>query len=180
MKSHRHASSRQQPARLFPTASRLLRAFCVAAGLATASVQPSPAHEFKLGAIEIGHPWSRATLPGAKVGAGYLILKNTGSVSDRLVSVTTDIAAKSEVHEMSMTDGVMSMRPLQDGVEIEAGAEARLEPRSSHIMFMGLTAPLAEGAKFSAVLTFEKAGSVTVEFAVEKAAGGESHSQHGG
>ena len=130
---------------------------------------PPPAHEFKLGDLEIKHPWSRATLPGAKVATGYLIVKNNGATPDRLVSITAEIAGKAEIHEMSVTDGVMSMRPLKDGIEIPANGEVKLEPGSYHIMFMDLKAPAVEGVKFKGTLTFEKAGTVAVEFAVDKA-----------
>ncbi len=135
-------------------------------------------HEYKLGELEIAHPWSRATLPGAKVATGYLVVKNHGSTADRLVSITGAIAGKAEIHEMKMNDGVMSMRPAKDGVEIPAGGEVKLEPGAYHIMFMELNAPAVEGEKFAATLTFEKAGTVSVEFAVDKAGG--DHSAHGG
>ena len=138
------------------------------------------AHEFKQGDLTIGHPWSRATLPGAKVAAGYLTVKNSGAEPDRLVSVTADIAGKSEIHEMTVKDGVMTMRPLADGLEIPAGGELKLEPGSYHLMFMELKAPAVEGVMFPGTLTFEKAGTVKVEFAVEKAGGAADHSAHGG
>ena len=75
-----------------------------AAALASALLfsQAATAHEFKQGDLTIGHPWSRATLPGAKVAAGYLTVKNAGSTPDRLISVTADIAGKGEIHEMTV------------------------------------------------------------------------------
>lgn len=142
--------------------------------------QAASAHEFKLGDLDIGHPWSRATLPGAKVAAGYMTLRNEGSQPDRLISVTSGIAGKAEIHEMAVKDGVMTMRPLADGLEIPAGGEVKLEPGAYHIMFMELKAPAVEGVKFPGTLTFEKAGTVEVEFAVEKAGGEADHSAHGG
>ena len=153
-----------------------------AAALASALLfsQTASAHEFKQGDLTIGHPWSRATLPGAKVAAGYLTVKNAGSTPDRLISVTADIAGKGEIHEMTVKDGVMNMRPLADGLEIPAGGEVKLEPGSYHLMFMGLKEPAVEGVKFPGTLTFEKAGTVKVEFAVDKAGGEADHSAHGG
>ena len=135
------------------------------------------AHSFTLGDLDIGHPWSRATLPGAKVAAGYLTVKNNGGEADRLIAVSGEIAGKSEIHEMTVKDGVMTMRPLADGLEIPAGGELKLEPGSYHIMFMELAAPAVEGQNFKGTLTFEKAGEVEVEFAVDKP-GGKDHSEH--
>lgn len=152
----------------------------VALAMALSFVQAASAHEFKQGDLTIGHPWSRATLPGAKVAAGYLTVKNNGTAPDRLISVTADIAGKSEIHEMTVKDGVMTMRPLAGGLEIPAGGEVKLEPGSYHLMFMGLNAPAVEGVKFPATLTFEKAGTVKVEFAVDKAGGEADHNAHGG
>ena len=164
-----------------PSASRTItqRICILAAALVFTATHGAPAHEFKLGDLEIKHPWSRATLPGAKVATGYLVVKNNGATPDRLVSVTAEISGKAEIHEMKVTDGVMSMRPLKDGIEIPGNGEVKLEPKSFHIMFMDLKGPAVEGVKFPGTLTFEKAGTVAVEFAVDKA-GGEDHSNHGG
>ena len=115
--AHRNART------LFPAR---LACFSLAAALLFASA--ASAHEFKLGDLEIKHPWSRATLPGAKVATGYLIVKNNGATPDRLLSVTAEISGKAEIHEMKVTDGVMSMRPLKDGIEIPANGEVKLEP----------------------------------------------------
>jgi hypothetical protein len=74
---------------------------------------------------------------------------------------------------MSMDGGVMKMRELKDGLEIPAGATVELKPGSYHIMMMNLSHPLAAGETVKGSLTFEKAGKVDVEFAVQ-AMGGNS------
>lgn len=139
------------------------------------------AHEFKVGEIEIIHPWSRATPDGAKVAAGYLKLKNDGVEPDRLVSATGEIAGKTEIHEMAVdADGVMTMRPVPGGLEVPAGGEVELKPGSFHIMFMDLKQGAKEGVNFKGTLTFEKAGTVEVEFAVDKMGGETDQHSHGG
>jgi len=138
--------------------------------------QPLLAQDFKVGAIEVGHPWSRATPAGARVAAGYLAIRNTGPQPDRLVSVTGEIAGRAEIHEMAVDDkGVMTMRPLADGLEIPAGGEAELKPGGYHIMFLDLKQGVKEGDAFKGTLTFEKAGAVEVEYTVEAMAGGSGH-----
>ena len=124
------------------------------------------AQEFKAGPLEIDQPWSRATPKGAKVAAGYLTIKNTGTEPDRLVGVTSPAAGKSEIHEMSMEKGVMKMRPVPGGVEIKPGETVELKPGSYHIMFVGLKKPLSPGEHVKGTFTFEKAGTVSVEFDV--------------
>lgn len=130
------------------------------------------AHEFKLGALEIEHPWSRATPPGAQVAGGYFTVANEASTPDRLVSIASDISEKAEMHEMTVKDGVMTMRPVQGGLEIPAGGKLELAPGGYHLMFIGLKQPPKAGETFAATLTFEKAGSIPVEFAVEAMGGG--------
>jgi len=155
-------------------ARRTGAAAALAAALLLAGPWTASAHEFKLGDLDIGHPWSRATPPGAKVAGGYLTITNHGGAPDRLVSVVSDISGKAEVHEMAVKDGVMTMHPVEGGLEIPAGGKVELKPGGYHLMLMDLKHLTKEGEMFPATLTFEKAGSVTVEFQVEgmNAAGG--------
>jgi copper(I)-binding protein len=133
------------------------------------------AHEFTVGSLHIGHPWSRATPKGASVGAGYLVIENRGSVADRFISISSAISERGEIHEMAVTDGVMRMRPLAKGVEIAPGMTAKFEPGGLHLMFPGLKRALEKGERFKAKLNFENAGSVEVEFVVEAMGGGHQH-----
>src|SRR4029079_4930066 len=115
------------------------------------------ANDVKVGAIDIGHPRTRAMVPGAKVGGGYLNLTNTGAADDRLVSITSDRSAKTEVHQMSVNNGVMTMRPVAGGLGIPAGQTVELKPGGFHIMFMDVAQPFKQGETIKATLTFEKA-----------------------
>jgi len=139
------------------------------------------AHEYKVGDIEIGHPWARATLPAAKVGGGYLKLTNEGTTDDRLVTVSSPIAERAEIHSMDMKDGVMMMRPMADGIEIKAGETVEFAPGGFHLMLIDLKQPMTEGERVPLTLKFEKAGSIEVELAVEAArapAAVPAHSHH--
>ncbi len=135
------------------------------------------AHEFKLGQIEIGHPYSRAMLPMAKVGGGYFKITNKGP-ADRLVSVQSERAGSVELHEMKMNGAVMEMRELDGGIAVPANTTVELKPGSYHLMFMNVPQPFKEGEMVKATLVFEKAGSVDVEFAVGPVAGDKAHDAH--
>ena len=37
------------------------------AALAVAAAAPALAHDYRIGGLQVGHPWSRATPPGASV-----------------------------------------------------------------------------------------------------------------
>ena len=119
-----------------------------------------------VGDIQIVGAFSRATLPNAPVGAGYLVITNAGTADDRLVSASSPVAGKTQLHAMKMEGDVMKMGELGDGVVIPAGSSVTFAPGGSHIMFMDLTQPLVEGTTFTVTLTFEKAGTVDVQLEV--------------
>ncbi|HEU4986646.1 MAG TPA: DUF1775 domain-containing protein [Rhizobiaceae bacterium] len=136
------------------------------------------ASEVKAGDLTIGAPWARAMLPGQPAGGGYLTVTNAGSEADRLIGVSSPAAGKVEIHTMSVTDGVMTMRPVEGGLEIPAGATVELKPGGEHIMFMQVETPFKEGDTVPLTLEFEKAGKVEVSLPVRSARGGEDHSKH--
>ena len=129
---------------------------------------PALAHGFKAGSIEIEHPWARATADGAGNGAAYLVLKNEGKTADRLLSAASPAAAKVELHAHINDNGVMRMREV-NAIDLAPDATVKLAPGGLHVMLLGLTEPLKKGKAVPLTLTFEKAGSVTVEVAVQGA-----------
>ena len=142
-----------------------LSIFAAALAFALAAA-PALAQEIKAGDLAIEKPWARATPKGADVGAGYHEIRNAGAAPDRLTGGSADFAAI-EIHEMSMQGGVMKMRELNDGLAIPAHGSVKLAPGGYHIMFAGLKRPLVKGEVAKTTLTFERAGSVEVDFAVE-------------
>jgi copper(I)-binding protein len=147
----------------------LLHALCLAAAfvIGPAATQLATAHDYKLGPLEIAHPWTRATPKGATVAGGYLKVTNTGTAPDRLIGGSNAAAGRLEIHEMKLVDNVMQMRPLPAGLEIKPGQTVELKPGSYHLMFMQLKAPLEPGKSVKGTLVFEKAGTIEVEYTVE-------------
>lgn len=125
------------------------------------------AHQIKSGDLVLHHPWSRATPPGAQVGGGYLTIENKGKAADRLIGGTFEASKTVEIHEMTVKDGVMTMRPLTQGIEIPPGGSVTLKPGGMHLMLMGLKRQLNQDDQINGTLVFEKAGTVKVEFEVE-------------
>jgi hypothetical protein len=122
--------------------------------------------EYQLGSLQITQPWARATPKGAASGAAYMTVKNTGAKAVRLRCVSSDSAAKCQIHEMSMTGGVMRMRPVEGGLEIKAGQTVTLQPGGFHMMLTGLKAPLQEGKMLEATLQADGGGAAQVEFPI--------------
>jgi len=132
------------------------------------------AHEYKVGELEIVHPWARATLKGSDVADGFMKIINHGSTPDRLIAVNVEFAKAGQIHDMKMEGDVMKMQELTGGLEIPAGATVELKPKSLHVMFMGVNQELTPDTVVDGELTFEKAGKVKIEFMIEPA--GTTHS----
>jgi hypothetical protein len=148
------------------------------AAAAFAAFFAMPAAAQQVGDIKIETPWTRATPTGAKVGGGFMTIFNQGKTTDRLVSGSSDIAGRFEVHEMAVENGIMKMRELASGLELPAGGKVELKPGSYHVMFMELKKPIVEGETVKATLVFEKAGKVDVVFdakAIGASAGAHKH-----
>ena len=128
---------------------------------------PALAEEIRAGDLVITQAWSRTTPGGAKVAGGYLTIENKGTAPDRLIGGSGDVADKIQVHEMAMNDGVMTMRPLDNGLAIEPGQTVKLAPGGYHLMLTDLKKPLKQGDKVPLTLQFEKAGKVQVSFDVQ-------------
>ena len=163
---------------LFHGLEKKLGLIALAIGLSFASAHSTFAHDLSVGPITISQPWSRATPEGAKVAGGYLVIRNASDQPDRLIAATSDISGRTEIHEMAVTDGVMTMRPLPNGLIVPARGEVVLKPGSYHLMFEDLKNTLNEGGHFQARLTFEKAGSIDLNFDI-RAIGASDAGDHG-
>ena len=140
--------------------SILLTGLLVIAGVATAAAQ-SPT-------VKVEHAWARATAGSARAAALYMTLANKGGADDRLVSVSTPVAGKAEVHSTTTENGVTRMRPVET-LDVKAGTSTILKPGGYHVMLTDLKAPLVVGQSFAVTLTFENAGKIDVTATVEKA-----------
>jgi len=116
--------------------------------------------------LEVDNAWARATPGKSATGVAYVTIQSP--TADRLVAAATPVAKKAELHTtMSMSGMVMKMRPIAS-IDIPAGQAVTLQPGGLHIMLVGLAEPLKVGQTFPLTLTFEKAGSRTVNVAVGK------------
>ena len=127
--------------------------------------------------VEIERPWVRATAPGAKVAAGYMTIHNKSASPDRLIGVTSPAAARVETHVHIRDGDILRMREVK-GYDVPARGAVELTPGGAHLMFVDIRQPLKAGDKVPAVLKFEKAGEVKVDFLVVPLAGPPPQPQH--
>ena len=126
-------------------------------------------------AIAIEEAWARPMPTGRELGAGYVTLRNAGDIADRLVAASTPRAERTELHETTVIDDVMRMRPLDGGIEIEPGGSIEMAPGGLHIMFLGVAEPFSAGERIELRLEFEQAGERTVVLEVRARPNGDSH-----
>lgn len=124
------------------------------------------ARDFKAGDLVVQQPWARATPGGAEVAGGYLTVVNHGASADTLTGGSIAAAARFEIHDMSVENGIMRMRPAGP-LAIPPGGSVTLSPSGTHIMFTGLKRGLKKGETIDGTLTFAHAGTVPVQFEVE-------------
>ena len=151
--------SRHQPGRRVATA--IATAALLVVGLipgATSLAQspvPSGGVEPPPGPLSVDGAWVRNSPMVAMAGAAYMVIHNSGTTDDALVSVTSPSAATVELHETTANaSGEMVMQPVAS-VPVPAGGSVELKPGSYHMMLIGLVAPLQVGDIVELVLTFQ-------------------------
>ena len=149
----------------------IFRIFLVSVSAAAFAASAATAHEYKVGALDIGHPWSRPTPKDADIAGGYLTITNKGKTADRLIGGTSPVASQIEVHEVVDVDGMAKSRALANGLEIKPGKTVELKPGAYRMLLMGLKEPFQVGQKVKGTLVFEKAGPVDIIYNVEENAG---------
>ncbi len=118
--------------------------------------------------ILVEDAYARSSGKSAKAGAAFMMIRNDSGQDDRLVGVTSDVAARVELHTHEVDEnGVAKMMHVEEGFAIPAGEVHMLKRGGDHVMFMGLKQPFEQGATVPVTLIFEQAGEVTVEVPVD-------------
>lgn len=145
----------------------------LAGAVALVSVLPAFAE------ITIEDAYARASSPMAKSGAAFMMIHNSGE-ADRLIAASSDAAARTELHtHLDDGNGVMRMVHVEEGFELPADGMIAMERGGKHVMLMGLSAPMEQGASVTVTLSFEKAGEMVVEIPVDLERQDHGGMQHG-
>ncbi len=135
----------------------IVAVLCAASALAQAA-EPQAARP------TVREAWARATPPGMSMGAVYLTVLG-GAKPDRLESATTPRAATTQLHVVTVADGMSRMREAA-AVDVPSGATVALAPQGTHLMLIDLTQPLVAGERFELTVRFAAAGQQTVSVRV--------------
>jgi copper(I)-binding protein len=143
--------------------------------LAAVLAAPAIGHEYELGKLVIGHPWSRSTPAGMSMGVAYLSITNKGTEAEVLTGASSPNAASVQFHQTTISEGMARMRPLTE-ITVAPGATVRIEPGGLHLMLIDLKTPLAAGTRVPLTLEFRRAGSITVQLVIQALDAVDQHS----
>ncbi|HAX23846.1 MAG TPA: copper chaperone PCu(A)C [Thermomicrobiales bacterium] len=114
---------------------------------------PMPGHN-------MGTPMAGMGNGGGTNSAAFMVIQNDSDTEQRLISAASSVAEVVEIHETTMTDGTMRMRPVEGGVVVPAHGSVELKPRGLHVMLIGLKQPLNAGDTIALTLTFESGATI--------------------
>ena len=126
-------------------------------------------------AISIKDAWVRPSHPGQDVGAAYMTLTSIQDIT--LVRVESDVSDSVEIHSMTMQNGVMKMRML-DNLSLVAGKPYKLEPGGFHFMLFDLKKTLAVGESVNFVLYFKAKNKTEFKQNIKALVRAEKEQQH--
>ena len=124
------------------------------------------ANSINVNGLLISDFWIKAPIGNHKMTSGYLTIENTNIIDERLVSLTSEISKKTQIHDMVVQNDIMKMKNLEGGVLIKAYSKVSFRPGSYHIMFMKLKKPIIAMNKYQVTLRFKNTGSVIIEMPV--------------
>lgn len=135
--------------------------------MAVVTVKLSPLDQSNA-AFVVEEPFLRSSLPTSTSAAAFLVLRNQTGEDDRLIAARSDLAGRVELHSHTEdANGVMRMGEIVGGVPLADGETHVFARGGDHLMFMGLEAPLEQGALVPVTLVFEQAGDVEIVVPVD-------------
>lgn len=120
---------------------------------ATSAAEPSAASA----ALTITDPWIKTTKKGMTAAFGTLV--NNSGKAVTVVSGSSPLSPKVELHEVVESKGKMVMQPKKGGFVIPANGSHVLKPGGDHIMLMGVTEEVKPGAEVSFTLVLDGGGT---------------------
>lgn len=122
---------------------------------------PASAHGYKRKSIEIVHPWTGDKPEhGGRDAIVSMDIKNSGTVADRLVGVTSPIADRVEIR--------IAAGGQAKSIEIGPRGRVELTAKSQHLRLVGLKKELTAYDTLPMTLVFQRAGRINIDVLVEE------------
>lgn len=115
--------------------------------------------------ISVEGAYIRSSIPGTTISSSYMIIENKGEKTVTLLGANSKISPRIEIHQHSMSDGMMRMRQLES-IDIKAKQRIILQPSGLHLMLFDVKNPLKAQQKVELTLNFSNETSVTIQVPV--------------
>lgn len=92
-----------------------------------------------MGSVEVSNAFIKPPFTGRTTAAGFMTLDNKGA-DTRLVSASSPISQRVEIHTHLEEDGVMKMRRVE-GIDLSKGQSVELKPGGYHLMMFETVIP---------------------------------------
>lgn len=126
--------------------------------------------------LNVDQAFVRLSAVSGNPSSAYFAL-NGGPTADRLMSVSSPMAVRAELHDTKMEGGMMKMTPLADGLDIPAKAEIAFASGGKHVMLFDVSPKVAVGGKMPLVLNFASGAKLETQAEVI-AAGADAPGHH--
>lgn len=115
--------------------------------------------------ISVERAYIRSSIPGTTVTSSYMVIENKGEKTVTLIGANSKISPRIEIHQHSMSEGMMRMRQL-DSIDINAKQRVVLQPSGLHLMLFDVNNPLKDQQEVELTLNFSNEPSLTIQVPV--------------
>ncbi|MEP6785389.1 MAG: copper chaperone PCu(A)C [Sphingomonadales bacterium] len=120
--------------------------------------------------LQVVDPVIRLSANPRAPSVGYFTLKG-GPTADRLLSVTSPLVIRIELHESMTASGMATMKPLDGGVEVPANGTIKFQEGGKHAMLFDVNPGVKANEKVQLNFTFAS-GTILQTFAPVRGPGG--------
>ena len=106
------------------------------------------------GSIDVSKQYARETIPGTTISSAYMNISNNQDTDIKLMSITSKVSTRIELHEHLMSDEMMQMQQVES-IIVGAHGTRVLQPHGYHVMIFNLQQPLVADSEFLMTLHFD-------------------------
>lgn len=115
--------------------------------------------------IIIEAPYVRASIPGTSLTSAYMSIENKNNEALILTGVSSLLSDRIEIHQHTMSDGMMKMRKVEQLV-IEGQSSVVLQPMGYHLMIFNVKKALLPEEDVSLTLHFKQQKDIVITIPV--------------
>ena len=127
--------------------------------------------------IAVDGGYVRESIPGTGITSAYMTITNSSEQVFTLIGASSKRSPRIEIHEHTMSDGMMRMRQKRS-IVIKAKESVTLQPSGLHFMVFDLPSPLKQGETMPVTLHFTDAQDVTIKLPVQGLKKKNNHHHH--